>query len=65
MLGKNMEMYVDDMLLKLAKCKFPTTDNKNAFECMRKHNVNLNPTKCAFGVKFMGFIVSERGTWLS
>ena len=34
------------------------------FDIVRRYNIKLNPSKCAFGVllgKFLGFMVSQRG----
>lgn len=63
-LCKNMEACVDDMPVKSIKGNIYATDLRESFKCMRKHNVHLNSTKCAFGVKlgkFLGLMVSERG----
>ncbi|GMH09059.1 hypothetical protein Nepgr_010899 [Nepenthes gracilis] len=63
-ISRNMEVYVDDMLIKSKVMDDHTADLEEAFEVLRKHRMKLNPTKCAFGVssdKFLGFIVSKRG----
>ena len=63
-IGRNMEVYVDDMLV---KCKEELThldDLKETFAMLRQYQMKLNPSKCAFGVasgKFLGFMVSQRG----
>jgi len=39
-------------------------DFEEKFGTLRSYNMNLNPSKCAFGVttgKFIGFMVSQRG----
>ena len=60
-IGRNMEVYVDDMLV---KCKEELThldDLKETFAMLRQYQMKLNPSKCAFGVawgKFLGFMVS-------
>ncbi|XP_042499339.1 uncharacterized protein LOC122077455 [Macadamia integrifolia] len=59
-----MEVYVDDMLVKSNKGTDHVLDLKEAFGVLRKNQMRLNPTKCAFGVtsgKFLGFLVSQRG----
>ena len=64
MIGKSMEAYVDDMLVKSKESRHHLDDLEEAFQCMRIHQVRLNPAKCAFGVeagKFLGFMVSQRG----
>ncbi|XP_019241234.1 PREDICTED: uncharacterized protein LOC109221226 [Nicotiana attenuata] len=63
-LGKTMEVYIDDMLVKSAKKKDHIDHLKEAFEILRKYGMKLNPKKYAFGVasgKFLGYLVSERG----
>ena len=63
-IGVNMEVYVDDMLV---KTKYQNDHIKYLAECfaiLRKYNMKLNPQKCSFGVssgKFLGFIVNARG----
>ena len=64
-IGQNMEVYVDDMLVKSAKDFDDIKDLTKAFEALHRHNMKLNPAKCAFGVaskKFLGFMVSGCGT---
>ena len=61
---RNVEVYVDDMLVKiLDECKH-LDDLQETFNALRRYNMKLNPSKCAFGVasgKFLGFMVSHRG----
>ena len=41
---------------------------RKALECTRKHELKMNPNKCAFGVlagQFLGFMVHERGIEIS
>jgi hypothetical protein len=64
LLGKTVEAYVDDILVKSKRREDHVTDLQAAFEVMRRHNVRLNPEKCAFGVasgKFLGYMVTPRG----
>ncbi|XP_021827212.1 uncharacterized protein LOC110767855 [Prunus avium] len=63
-IGKSMEVYVDDMLVKSIRAEHHTTDLTTTFNILRHYGMKLNPTKCAFGVgsgKFLGFMVSHRG----
>ncbi|XP_064945551.1 uncharacterized protein LOC135597052 [Musa acuminata AAA Group] len=63
-IGRNMEVYVDDMIVKSQKTEAHIADLAEAFSTLRKFGMRLNPTKCAFGVtsgKFLGFIIHERG----
>ena len=64
LIGKMMEVYVDDMLVKSLDKVDQISHLQEAFEVLRHHKMMLNPAKCAFGVrsgKFLGLIVSKRG----
>lgn len=66
-LGRNMKSYVDDMISKSTTILEHIKDFKDCFDNLRKYNKKLNPKKCIFGVcvgKFLGFMVSERGSKL-
>ena len=62
-LGKNIEVYIDDMMIK-SKVEFEHIDDLgNIFEILRKHKLHLNATKCSFGMgssKFLGYMVTHR-----
>ena len=63
-IGKNVEVDVDDMLVKSKDEANNLDDLKETFSTLRKYNMKLNPTKCVFVVasgKFLGFMVSQRG----
>jgi hypothetical protein len=63
-IGRNMEVYVDDMLVKSTESVNHVHDLHKAFETLKRYGMKLNPTKCAFGVssgKFLGYMVSSRG----
>ena len=63
-LCKNIEVYIDDMMV---KCKVESehiNDLGNIFEILRRYKLRLNVTKCSFGVgssKFLGYMVTHRG----
>ena len=60
-IGKNMERYVDDMLVKSREEIAHLDDLKEMFATLRQYQMKLNPSKCAFGIssgKFLGFMVS-------
>ena len=62
-LDKNMEAYVNDMMVKSTSMACHIDDLQETFVTLREHNMRLNPFKCTFGVssgKFLGFIVSQR-----
>ena len=57
-IGWNVEVYVDDMLVKSAKEKSHLGDLQETFETLRLYDTKLNPSKCVFEVslrKFLGF----------
>ncbi|XP_057432272.1 uncharacterized protein LOC130725025 [Lotus japonicus] len=63
-IGKNMEVYVDDMIVKSTLGANHHQDLSEAFAEIRKHNMRLNPEKCSFGIqdgKFLGFMITSRG----
>lgn len=63
-LGRNMEVYVDDILVKSTKAATHLRDLEETFRTLRRYGMKLNPGKCAFGVragKFLGYMVKERG----
>ena len=68
-LGKNIEVYIDDMMVKskVVKSKVVSEHVKdlgNIFEILRKHKLRLNAFKCSFGIKsskFLGYMVTHRG----
>ena len=63
-IGRNVQVYVDDMLVKSQQKEDHLKDLKETFDTLRSYNMKLNPGKCAFGVtagKFLGFMVSQRG----
>ena len=64
LLGKTMEVYIDDMLVKSKERSDHTTHLRQAFELLKEYGMKLNPTKCAFGVsasRFLGFMMTQRG----
>ena len=63
-IGRNVEVYVDDMLVKSQDKGEHLNDLQETFDTLRQYSMKLNPSKCAFGVssgKFLGFMVSHRG----
>ena len=63
-IGRNMEVYVDDMLIKSKEELAYLDDLKETFATLKQYQMKLNPRKCVFGVasgKFLGFMVSLRG----
>ena len=63
-IGKNMEVYMDDMLVKSKEELAHLDDLRETFTTLKQYQMKLNPSKCVFGVasgKFLGFMVSQRG----
>ena len=63
-IGRNMEVYVDDMLVKSKEAESHLDDLKEMFKSLRRYQIKLNLVKCAFRVssgKFLGFMVSQKG----
>ena len=61
---RNIQVYVDDMLVKSRREDDHLEDLKETFDILRSYNMKLNPSKCAFEVtagNFLGFMVSQRG----
>ena len=49
-IGRNVEVYVDDMLVKSLDEKKHLDDLQETFDTLRQYNMKLNPIKCAYGV---------------
>ena len=63
-IGRNVQVYVDDMLVKILHENDHLDDLQETFDILRSYKMKLNPSKCVFGVtvgKFLGFMVSQRG----
>ena len=64
MMHKEIEVYIDDMIVKSASEEEHLVNLIKLFESLRKYKLRLNPSKCTFGVrsgKLLRFIVSQRG----
>ena len=63
-IGKNMEVYIDDMLVKSLREDDHVEHLEECFKVLNKYQMKLNPEKCSFGVssgKFLGYLVTQRG----
>jgi hypothetical protein len=63
-IGRTIEAYVDDIVVKTRKADDLVSDLRVAFDCLRANGVKLNPEKCVFGVPrgmLLGYIVSQWG----
>jgi hypothetical protein len=63
-IGRTVESYVDDIVVKMRKADDLVNDLRVAFDCLRANGVKLNHEKCVFGVPqgmLLGYIVSQWG----
>jgi hypothetical protein len=62
-LGKTVEVYINDMVVKNILAEDHLRDLRAVFNILRLHCLKLNVSKCVFGVgsgKFLGFMVTQR-----
>ena len=63
-LGKNIEIYIDDLVVKSKLESEHVNDLGNIFKILRRHKLRFNASKCSFGVeswKFLGYMVTHCG----
>ena len=63
-LGKNIEIYIDDMVVKSKVESDRVNDLENIFDILRRYKLRLNASKYSFSVgsgKFLGYMVTHRG----
>ena len=63
-IGRTVEVYIDDMVVKSKQEGRHIEDLQGPFEVLRQHKLCLNTKKCAFGVragKFLGYLITNRG----
>ena len=64
LLGKNIEIYIDNMVVKSKLVLEHLGDLRVTFETLRSYKLHLNASKCSFGVglgKFLGYMVTHKG----
>ncbi|BFG24893.1 hypothetical protein CerSpe_111670 [Prunus speciosa] len=64
MMGREVEDYVDDLVVKSKTREGHWEVLRKVLERCRLYGLKMNPKKCAFGVsagKFLGFLVHQRG----
>ena len=62
--GKNIEIYIDNMVLKSKAVSEHLGDLGDILEVLRKYKLRLNASKCSFGMgsgKFLSYMVTHRG----
>ncbi|GJZ70691.1 reverse transcriptase domain-containing protein [Tanacetum coccineum] len=63
-IGRNLEAYVDDMVIKSTSEEEMLADIKETFKKFLSINMKLNPKKCSFGVEegpFLGHLITKQG----
>src|SRR4051812_4696190 len=63
-IGRNVQVYVDDIVLKTYSVSTLLDDLRETFAALNKYRIKLNTKKCVFGVpagKLLGYMVSARG----
>ncbi|GKC98019.1 reverse transcriptase domain-containing protein [Tanacetum coccineum] len=63
-IDRNLEVYVDDLVIKSRTEDEIVRDMEETFQTLREINMKLNPKKCTFGIEegmFLGYKVSTRG----
>ena len=64
LLGKNIEIYIDDIVVKSKMVSEHLGDLRAIFEVLNNNKLRLNASKCSFGIgssKFLGYMVTYRG----
>nr|XP_025634567.1 uncharacterized protein LOC112728581 [Arachis hypogaea] len=64
LIGKTVEVYVENILAKTTRHEDLLSDLGNVFASLRQHAMRLNPLKCAFAMeaeKFLWFMITQRG----
>lgn len=62
-IGWNLEVYIDDKIVKTTKGRIHAVDMVDVMHLVRKYNMHLNPTKCSLGVqveKFLWYMLNKR-----
>nr|GEX53423.1 reverse transcriptase domain-containing protein [Tanacetum cinerariifolium] len=67
-IGRDLEVYVDDLVIKSRTKQEIIKDIEETFKTLRKINTKLNPKKCTFRVEegmFLGYKVNTKGIKVS
>nr|GEV54237.1 reverse transcriptase domain-containing protein [Tanacetum cinerariifolium] len=62
--GRNIEVYVDDLVVKSHTEAEMVRDIEETFRTLHKVNMKLNPKKCSFGLAegvFLGYVITPEG----
>ena len=61
-IGRNVEAYIDDMVVKSKQVVKHLVDLGEVFSMLREHRLRLNASKCSFGVSletFLGYMITQ------
>lgn len=64
LIDKTVEVYIDDVEVKMSEEREHAHDLQNVFDILRQHKLHLNAEKCDFGVrlgKFLGYMITTWG----
>ena len=68
LLGKVIEVYIDDMVVKIKVVSEHVKDLEVIFGILKEHKLRLNASKCSSSLgssKFLGYMVTHRGIEVS
>ncbi|GKV48039.1 hypothetical protein SLEP1_g54877 [Rubroshorea leprosula] len=63
-IGRNIEVYVDDMIVTSVQAEDHIDDLNETFQNLHRVQMKLNPMTCTFAIesgKFLGYVVSKKG----
>src|SRR4051794_5334584 len=63
-IGKNIEVYIDDIVVKTGDNATLVDDLRQTFDNLDRYMIKLNPKKCFFGIpggQVLGYLISARG----
>ena len=63
-IGQNVQVYVDDIVIKTKKEATLLDDLRETFAALKGYSIKIKPTKCMFGIsagQLLGYLVSARG----
>ncbi|KAK1642614.1 hypothetical protein QYE76_060419 [Lolium multiflorum] len=63
-IGRNIEVYIDDIVVKTKHAATLIDDLRETFDTLDKYKIKLNPKKCFFGGpggQVLGYFISARG----
>jgi hypothetical protein len=64
LISRNVEVYVDDIVIKSMKANSLLNDLRETFANLDRYSIKLNPKKYSFRVptgQLLGYLISERG----